>query len=192
VFRKIVFEFLNSIHRCGFPVEFFSVFPGFYTLFCSISWWKLFHLARANISFTHEYLSGSERENDQIFRLCNDAFSSTGFRSGNDGEIILKSEYVMLVLVRNEVLHNLYSSPSIIRMIKSRRVRWAGHVARMGEERNAYRILLGKPEGKSPLGRTRRKWVDNIKMDLREIGWDSMDWIDLTQDRDTAMNLRAP
>jgi hypothetical protein len=67
-------------------------------------------------------------------------------------------------------------SPSIIRMIKSRCMRWAGHVARMGEKRTAYRILVGKPEGKSPLGRPRRRCVDNIKMDLREIGWDGMDW----------------
>jgi hypothetical protein len=64
----------------------------------------------------------------------------------------------------------LYSSPNIIRMIKSRRMRWAGHVARMGETRNGYRILVGKPEGKRPLGRPRRRWVDNIKMDLGEIG----------------------
>jgi hypothetical protein len=62
--------------------------------------------------------------------------------------------------------------PSIIRMIKSRRMRWAGHVARMGEKRNAYKILVGNPEGKRPLGRPKRRWVDNIKMDLREIGWD--------------------
>jgi hypothetical protein len=81
--------------------------------------------------------------------------------------------------LHNEKLHNLYSSPNIIRMIKSRRMRWAGHVARMGETRNAYRILVGKPEGRRPLGRPRRRWVDNIKMHLREIGWDGMDWIDL-------------
>jgi hypothetical protein len=72
----------------------------------------------------------------------------------------------------SEELHNLYSSPSIIRIIKSRRMRWAGQVARMGEKRNAYRILVGKPEGKRPLGRPRRRWEDIIKMDLREIGWD--------------------
>jgi hypothetical protein len=69
--------------------------------------------------------------------------------------------------LHNEELHNLYSSSSIIRMIKSRRMRWAGHVARMGKKRNAYRILVGKPEGKRPLGRPRRRWVDNIKMDLK-------------------------
>jgi hypothetical protein len=86
--------------------------------------------------------------------------------------------------LHNEELHNLYSSPSIIRMIKSRRMRYAGHVARMGEKRNAYRILVGNPEGKRPLGRPRRRWVDNIKMDLRERGWDDGDWIDLAQDRD--------
>jgi hypothetical protein len=96
--------------------------------------------------------------------------------------------------LHNEELHNLYSSPSLIRMIKSRRMRWVGHVARMGEKRNAYRILVGKPEGKRPLGR----WVDNIKMDLREIRCDGMDWIDLAQDRDhmrslvnTVMNLQV-
>jgi hypothetical protein len=93
----------------------------------------------------------------------------------------------------------LHSSPSIIRIIKSGRMRWAGHVARMGEKRNAYRILVGKPEGKRPLGRPRRRWVDNIKMDLREIEWDGLDWIDLSQDRDqwrapvnTVLNLRVP
>jgi hypothetical protein len=74
-------------------------------------------------------------------------------------------------------LHNLYSSPNIIRMIKSMRMRWAGHVARMEKNRNACRILVGKPEGKRPLGRPRRRKVDNIKVDLREIGWNGMDWI---------------
>jgi hypothetical protein len=76
--------------------------------------------------------------------------------------------------MHNEELHNLYSSTSIIRIITSRRVRWAGHVARMGEKRNAYRIFVGKPEGKRPLGRTRRSLEDDIKMDLREIGWDGI------------------
>jgi hypothetical protein len=74
-------------------------------------------------------------------------------------------------MLHNEELHNLYSSPSIISMIKSRRMRWAGHVARMGEKRNIY-ILVGKPEGKRPHGRPRRRWMDNITTDLREIGWD--------------------
>jgi hypothetical protein len=84
-------------------------------------------------------------------------------------------------------------------MIKSRRMRWTGHVARMGETRNLYKILVGKPERKTPLGRPRHRWADNIKMGLREIGWDGMDWIDLAQDRDqwralvnTVMNLRVP
>jgi hypothetical protein len=101
--------------------------------------------------------------------------------------------------LHNEELHNLYASPNIIRVIKSRRVKWAGHVARIGERRNACRILVGKPERKRPLGRPRRRWVDSIKIDLREIGWDGMDWIDLAQDRDrwrahvnTVMNLRVP
>jgi hypothetical protein len=85
-----------------------------------------------------------------------------------------------------------------IRMIKSRSMRWAGHVARM-REKTAYRILVGKPEGKRPLGKPRRRWVDNIKVDLREIGWDGMDWFDLAEDRDqwralvnTVMNFRVP
>jgi hypothetical protein len=69
-------------------------------------------------------------------------------------------------------------------MIKSRRMRWAGHVARMGEKRNAYRILVRKPEGKTPLGRPRRRWVDNTKLDLRDVVRSGMDWIDLAQDRD--------
>jgi hypothetical protein len=73
--------------------------------------------------------------------------------------------------LHNEELHNLYSSPNIIRIIKSRRMRWAEHVARMGEKRNVYRLLVGKPEGKRLLGRPRRRWIDNIKMELLEIGW---------------------
>jgi hypothetical protein len=74
--------------------------------------------------------------------------------------------------VHNDELHDLYSSPNIVRMIKSRRIRWVAHVARMGEGGGAYRILVGKPEGKRPLGRPRHRWEDNIKMDLGEIGID--------------------
>jgi hypothetical protein len=81
--------------------------------------------------------------------------------------------------LHNEELCDLYSSPSIIRIIKSRRMRWAGYVARMGEKRNAYRLLVGEPEGKRPLGRLRRKWVNNIRMDLGEVGWGDVDWIGL-------------
>jgi hypothetical protein len=77
--------------------------------------------------------------------------------------------------LHTEELHNLYPSLNIIRIIKSRRMRQAGHIARMGEKRDAYRILMGKPEGKRPLGRPGRKWEDNIKMNLRELGWDGMD-----------------
>jgi hypothetical protein len=73
--------------------------------------------------------------------------------------------------LHNEELRDFYSSPSIIRIIKLRRTRWAGHVARMGEKRNAYRLLVGKTGGKRPLGRPRRRWVDNIRMDLGEVGW---------------------
>jgi hypothetical protein len=77
--------------------------------------------------------------------------------------------------LHNEELHNLYSSPSIIRIIKSRRMRWAGHVARMGEKRNVYSLLVGKPEGKRPLGNPRRRWIDNIKLDLLEMGLNAVD-----------------
>jgi hypothetical protein len=77
--------------------------------------------------------------------------------------------------LHNEEVHNLYYSPSTIRMIKLRRMRWAGRVARMGEKRNAYRILVGKPEGKTPLGRPRRRWVNHIKMILGQTGWDGRD-----------------
>jgi hypothetical protein len=101
--------------------------------------------------------------------------------------------------LHNEDLHGLYSSPSIIRVIKARRMRWAGHVARMGEVRGAYNILVGRPECRRPLGRPRRRWEDNIKMDLREIGFGDADRIHLAQDRDrwralvnTVINLRVP
>ena len=87
----------------------------------------------------------------------------------------------------------------VVRVIKSRIMRWAGHVARMGEERGVYRLLVGKPEGTRPLGRPRRRWVDNIRMDLQEVGYGYMDWIGLAQDRDrwrtlvsAVMNLRVP
>jgi hypothetical protein len=101
--------------------------------------------------------------------------------------------------LHNEELHDLYSSPSIIRIIKSRRMRLAGHVARMGEKRNVYRLLVGKPEGKRPIGRPRRRWIDNIKMDLLEIELNVVDWIGLAQDRyrrralvNAVMNLWVP
>ena len=72
--------------------------------------------------------------------------------------------------LHNEELNDLYSSPNIVPVIKSRRMRWAGHLARMGEKRGVYRVLVGKPEGKRPFGRPRRRWEDNIKMDLKEVG----------------------
>jgi hypothetical protein len=87
------------------------------------------------------------------------------------------------VKLHNEELHELYSSPSIIRIIKARRMRWARHVARMGEKRNVYRLLVGKPEGRRPLGRPIRRWLDNIRMDLVEVGWGDVNWIILPQDR---------
>ena len=98
-----------------------------------------------------------------------------------------------------EELRNLYSLPNIVQVVKSIRMRWAGHVARMGEKRGVHRILVWQPEGKSPLGRHRCRWEDNIKMDLQEVGGGCGDWRVLAQDRDrwralvsTVMNLRVP
>jgi hypothetical protein len=101
--------------------------------------------------------------------------------------------------LHNDELHSLYSSPNIVRVIKSRRMRWAGHVARIGKGKGVYRVLVGRPEGKRSLGRPRRGWEDNIKMDLREIGIDGASWIRLARDRvqwrdfvTTVMKLRVP
>jgi hypothetical protein len=100
--------------------------------------------------------------------------------------------------LHTEELRVLYFLPSIIRIIKSRRMRWAGHVERLEEKKNAYRLLEGKPEGKRPLGRPRRRWVDNIRMDLGEVGWGDVNWIGLAQDRNrwralvnSVLNLRV-
>ena len=100
--------------------------------------------------------------------------------------------------LHNEELRDLYSLPNIVLVVKSRRMRWAGHVAIMGEGRGVHRVLVGKPEGKRPLGRPRRCWDDNIKLDLREVG-EGGDWMELAQDRDrwctlvnTVMNFRVP
>jgi hypothetical protein len=96
-------------------------------------------------------------------------------------------------------LNDLYSLPNIVRVVKSRRMRWAMHVARMGEDRGVYRVLVGKPEGKRSLGRPRRRWEDNIKIDLQEVGGGRGDWMELAQDRDrwralvgTVRNFRVP
>jgi hypothetical protein len=85
--------------------------------------------------------------------------------------------------LHNEELHDLYSLPNIVRVVKSRRMRWAGHVARMGQD-SVYRVLVGKPEGKRPLGRPRRRWENNIDMHLQEVGEGCWDWMELAQDRD--------
>jgi hypothetical protein len=104
-----------------------------------------------------------------------------------------------ILKLHNDELHSLYSSPNIIRVIKSRRIRWAGHVARMGEGRGVYRVFVGRLDGTRPLGRPRCKWEDNIKIDLKEIGIDGANWIRLAQDRvkwwafvNTAMSLGVP
>jgi hypothetical protein len=101
--------------------------------------------------------------------------------------------------LHNEGLNDLYSSPNIIRIIKSRRMRWAGHVAGMREKRGVYRILVGRPEGKRPVGRHRHRWEDNIKMNLEDVGCGGMDWIEVAEDRNrwralvnAVMNLRVP
>jgi hypothetical protein len=100
--------------------------------------------------------------------------------------------------VHNKELHYLYSAQSIIRMIKSRRMRWEGQIERMEEKRNAYRLLVGKPEGKRPLGRPRRRWV-HVRTDLGEVGWGDVDWTDLAHGRgrwratvNSVLNLRVP
>jgi len=107
--------------------------------------------------------------------------------------------YIQLFYVIGYESYDLYSSPNIVRVIKSRRMRWAGHVARMGEERGVHKVLVWKPEGRRPLGRPKRRWVDNIRMDLQEVGCGYMDWIGLVQDRDrwrtlvsAVMNIRVP
>ena len=101
--------------------------------------------------------------------------------------------------LRNEELSDLYPVPNIVWVVKSRRMRWAGHMARMEEGRVVYRVLVGKPEGKRPLWRPRRRWEDSIKMDLQKVGGGCEDWMELVQDRDrwralvsTAVSLRAP
>ena len=86
--------------------------------------------------------------------------------------------------LHNEELNDMYSLPNIVQVIKSTRIRWEGHVARIGERIGVYRVLVGKPEGNRPLGRPRRRWEDNIKMDLQEVRCGGMDWIGLTQNRD--------
>jgi hypothetical protein len=106
---------------------------------------------------------------------------------------------LVIHLLHNKELRDLHSSTSIIRIIKSRRMRWTGHVSRMGEKRNAYRLLVGKPDENIPLGRPRRRWVDNIRIGLGEVAWGDVDWIGLAQDRNrwralvnSVLNLRVP
>jgi hypothetical protein len=176
----------------------------------------MFH--RRNIQGSHKLITWNIRlkglyEKDStnqagkyIFSFTN-VFKYTGFKALTS--LITKSSTLRgpkrdevtgeWIKLHNEELRDLYSSPSMIRIIKSRRMRWVGHVARMGEKKNAYRLLVGKPVGKRPLGKPRRRWVDNTKMDLGEVGWGEVDWIGLAQDRNRwralvneVMNLRVP
>jgi hypothetical protein len=101
--------------------------------------------------------------------------------------------------LHNKELNDLYSLPNIVQVVKSRRMRWAGHVARMGEDRGVHRVLVGKPEEKMPLGKPRRRWEDNIKMNLQEVGRGRGNWMELAQDRDrwralegTVRDFRVP
>ena len=110
-----------------------------------------------------------------------------------------KREEVEWRKLQNYGLNDLYSSPNIFQVIKLRRIRWAGHVAHMGEKRGVYWVSVGKTEGKRPLGTPRHRWEDNIKMGLQEVGSGDMDWIELAQDRErwralvnAVMNLRFP
>ena len=112
-------------------------------------------------------------------------------------QCVYRSSCIFFIITKQT--RDLYSLPNIVRVVKSRRMRWAGHVARMGQGRGVHRVLVGKPEGKRPLGRPRRRWEDNIKMDLQEVGAGCEDWMELAQDRDrwralvsTVMNLRVP
>ena len=122
-----------------------------------------------------------------------------------DGKVVspthrspLPLKEISLVLISVE-LSDLYSLPNIVRVVKSRRKRWEGDVARMGDGRGVHRVLVGKPEERRPLGRPRRRWEDNIKMDLQKVGWSCGDWMELAQDRErwralvsTVMNFRVP
>jgi len=128
------------------------------------------------------------------------AYQSTSQKTiFNTAAVSKTSQFLLINNLHNEELSDLYSLPNIVRLVKSRRMRWAGHVARMEEGRGVYRVLVGKPEGKRPLGRPRRRWEDNIKMDLKEVGGGCGNWMELAQDRDrwravvsTVMNLRVP
>jgi len=119
-------------------------------------------------------------------------------------EINFREEDLTMTVIASVMYYNvmrnlMVSSLHTLRVIKSRKIRWAGHVARLGEKRGVYRILVGKPEGKRQLGRPRRRWEDNIKMDLHEVGCRGVDWIEPAQDRDrwrallnAVLNLRIP
>ena len=128
---------------------------------------------------------------------------SVGITSTQGSAVTIPFDYtIVFTIFTIKVCNNfkdLYPSPNIVRVIKSRRMRWVGHVARLGEERGVYRVLVGKPEGRRPLGRPRRRWADNIRTGLQEVGCEYMDWIGLAQDRDrwrtlvsAVMNLRVP
>jgi hypothetical protein len=178
---------LNSGNACYYSFQNFFVFPS-YIKNLEIEIYKTVILQVVLHGFETWTLTMREEHRLRVFE--NRLLRIFGIKREEDGS---------WRKLHNNELHSLLSSPNIFRVIKSRRMSWAGHVARMGEERGVYRVLVGRPEGKRPLGRPRRRWEDNIKLDLREIGIDGANWILLAQDRiqwrafvNMVMNLRVP
>jgi hypothetical protein len=176
---------LNSGNACHYSVRYI---PSFRLTSKKLNYTKLYFLS---VSYGYETWSLTLRKENRL-RLSEDTVLRRMFESKREEDKSCRK-------LHNDELHSLHYSPNFVKVIKSRRMRWAGHVARMGEGRNVYRILVGRPEGKKPLRRPKRKWEDNIKMDLREIGIDGVNWIRLAQDWirwrafvDIVMKLRVP
>ena len=146
------------------------------------------------LTYVHSDLAGAESITYSYLRRKCNLVQALRFCTGHTAHSGSRG-----IALHNEELNDLYSLPNIVRVVKSRRMRWAGHVARMEEDRGVHRVLVGKPGGKRPLGRPRRRWDDNIKMDLQEVGGGRGDWMELAQDRDgwralvgTVRNFRVP